>query len=201
MIGKRRLEVTMAFLVVLVLASATCEAQCVSGTSISQWKCWEQTIVGSVDFYRSGAGNPYRDLTLRVTFTSGTTSFTQEAFWLSDTTNPKNFKVRAALPPGNWTWQVAGCTGTTGGLNCATGTWAPASGAITVSANTTGPQLYARGFPTQNCNWSKSLPPTLIGCSPLVYGDRVTPFFWVGDTAWSAPAVEISAQLHGGTEA
>ena len=71
MIGKRRLEVTMAFLVVLVLVSATSEAQCVSGTSISQWKCWEQTIVGSVDFYHSGAGNPYRDLTLRVTFTSG----------------------------------------------------------------------------------------------------------------------------------
>jgi len=27
----------------------------------------------------------------------------------------------------------------------------------------------------------------------------VTPFFWVGDTAWSAPAVEIDAQLHPGT--
>jgi hypothetical protein len=200
-IGRRRLAGVMGFLVVLALVSATCDAQCVSGGSVTQWKCWEQTIVGSVDFYRSGAGNPYRDLTLRVTFTSGATSFTQDAFWLSDTANPRNFKVRAALPPGNWTWQVAGCTGTTGGLSCATGVaWTPSSGAITVSANTTGPQLYAHGFPTQNCTWSKSLPPTLIGCSPLVYGDKVTPFFWVGDTAWSAPAVEIRAQLQSGTQ-
>jgi hypothetical protein len=200
-IGKRRLAGVMGFLVVLALVSATCDAQCVSSGSIAQWQCWEQTITSSVDLYRSGAGNPYRDLTLRVTFTSGATSFTQDAFWLSDTTNPKNFKVRAALPPGNWTWQLAGCTGTTGGTSCATGvTWTPSSGAITVSANTTGPQLYARGFPTQNCNWSKSLPPTLIGCSPFVYGDKVTPFFWVGDTAWQAPAVEIGAQLHGGAQ-
>ena len=79
MIGRRRLEVTMAVLVVLALVSSRSDAQCVSGTSISQWKCWEQTITGSVDFYRSGAGNPYRDLTLRVTFTSGATSFTQDA--------------------------------------------------------------------------------------------------------------------------
>jgi Domain of unknown function (DUF5060) len=160
-IGNRRLVGVMGFLVVLALVSAACDAQCVSGTSIAQWQCWEQTIVGSVDFYRSGAGNPYRDLTLRVTFTSGATSFTQDAFWLSDTTNPKNFKVRAALPPGNWIWQLAGCTGTTGGLSCATGvTWTPSSGAITVSANTTGPQLYARGFPTRTATGaSRSLRP------------------------------------------
>ena len=127
MIRTRRLEATMAFLVVLALVSSRCGALCTSGTSIAQWQCWEQTITGSVDFYRSGAGNPYRDLTLRVTFTSGATSFTHDAFWLSDTTNPKSFKVRAALPPGNWTWQVAGCTGTTGGLSCAAGvTWTPA---------------------------------------------------------------------------
>jgi hypothetical protein len=201
MVGKRRLEVVIGFLVVLAMMSSQCDAQCVSGSSVTQWRCWEQTIVGSVDFYRSGAGNPYRDLTLRVTFTAGATSFTQDAFWLSDTTNPRSFKVRAALPPGNWTWQVAGCTGTTGGLSCATGvTWSPASGTIAVSVNTAGAQLYARGFPTQNCTWSKSLPPTLIGCSSLVYGDKVTPFFWVGDTAWSAPAVEIRAQLQSGTQ-
>jgi hypothetical protein len=200
-IKSRRLEVTMIFLVLLASASSRCFAQCTSGSSIHQWRCWEQTISSSVDFYGAGAGNPYRDLTLRVTFTSGATTFTQDTFWLGDTLNPKSFKVRAALPPGTWTWQVAGCTGTTGGQSCASGvTWTPSSGTITVSTDTTGPQLYARGFPTQNCTWSKSLPPTLIGCSPLVYGDKVNPFFWAGDTAWSAPAVEINAQLHGGTQ-
>jgi hypothetical protein len=59
------------------------------------------------------------------------------------------------------------------------------------------PQLYARGFPKQNCLWDKAFPPNLVICGPLVYGDSVTPFFWLGDTAWSAPAVEIDAQTHG----
>lgn len=200
MIESRRLGATIVFLALLELVSSRCHAQCTSGSSIHQWRCWEQTISSSVDFYGNGAGNPYRDLTLQVTFTSGATSFTQDTFWLGDIANPKSFKVRAALPSGTWTWQVAGCTGTTGGKSCTSGvTWTPSSGTITVSTDTTGPQLYAHGFPTQNCLWIQTFPAVLSNCSSLVYGDRVTPFFWAGDSAWSAPAVEINAQLHGGT--
>jgi hypothetical protein len=77
-------------------------AQCTSGTTATQFHCWEQQITSSVDFYAGGAGNPYRDLVLRVTFTGGGSSFTQDAFWVGDTLNPKAFKVRAALPPGTW---------------------------------------------------------------------------------------------------
>jgi hypothetical protein len=174
-------------------------AQCTSTSPLSQWQCWEQTLTSSVDLYNGGAGNPYRDLILQVTFTlPGVTSFTQDAFWLADTANPRNFKVRTALPPGGWTWQVSSCT--LGGVACSGVTWSPSSGPITVSTNTSGPQLYARGFPRQDCAWTKSIPPILISCPTIRYGDGVTPFFWLGDTAWSAPAVEINAQLHGGTQ-
>jgi hypothetical protein len=204
----RRLVVQTAVLgtLWLALASPRAYAQCTTGTSISQWQCWEQTIVSSVNFYNSGTGNPYRDLVLRVTFTDAVDGFifTQDAFWDGDTTNSttaKNFKVHAALPPGNWTWQVAVCTGVTGGRDCSTGvTWTPSSGTITVTSSTSGPQLYARGFPRQNCRWFRSKPPRLISCPAIVYGDQVTPFFWTGDSAWSAPAFEIDAQLHGGSQ-
>jgi hypothetical protein len=191
----------------LVLASERGIAQCTGGASIPQWNCWEQTIASSVSFWSGGGGNPYRDLILRVTFTDAVDgrSFTQDAFWVGDTTNSttaKNFKVRAALPPGNWTWQIAGCTGVTGGQDCSlpSVTWSPQTGSITVTVSTAGPQLYARGFPTQNCRILKSQPPVLVSCPAIVYGDQVTPFYWVGDTAWSAPAIEIDAQLHGGAQ-
>jgi hypothetical protein len=105
-----------------LLAGTPAKAQslCTTGASVLQWRCWEQQITSSVNFYSGGTGNPYRDLILRVTFSNPGTGaiFTQDAFWLADTTNSmtvKNFKVRAALPPGSWTWQVASCSGTTGG--------------------------------------------------------------------------------------
>lgn len=193
----------------LVVASSQASAQCVTGTSVLQWSCWEQTITsGNVDLYNAGAGNPYRDLILRVTFTlPGVMSFTQDAFWAgdpADSTTWKNFKVRVALPgpagqigsTATWTWQVTGCTGTTNGKNCATEVpWAPASGNVTVTSSTSGAQLFARGFPTQFCFWQKTNPPVLISCPPITYSDA-SAFFWLGDTAWSAPAVEIDTQLH-----
>jgi hypothetical protein len=193
----RRAVTTAVAGALLLLASARGYAQCLTGSSIVQWHCWEQTLVSSVDFYNKGAGNPYRDVILRVTFTSGATSFTQDAFWGADTgSSSQSFKVRAALPAGNWSWQVATCT--INGQNCGA-TWTPSSGTITVSSlsSISKPQLYARGFPKQNCLWDKAFPPNLVSCGPLVYGDSVTPFFWLGDTVWSAPAVEIDAQTHG----
>jgi hypothetical protein len=176
-------------------ASAATAVPCVTGSSVAQWQCWEQQITSSIDFYNNGTGNPYKDLVLRVTFTqSGTGAiFTQDAFWLADTVNPRNFKVRAALPAGTWTWQITGCTGVTGGHNCSTGvTWTPAPLPINVISSTSGPQLYARGFPTQ-FHWCAYEVPN-CGFNPITYGDLVTPFYWAGDTAWGAPGLEASGQ-------
>lgn len=195
----KHLPAVLAGLLVLALSAAPSLAQCTSSGSIVQWRCWEQQIASNVDFYNNGAGNPYRDLTLRVTFTKPATgqTFTQDAFWLADTasaTTAKNFKVRTALPPGTWSWQVAGCTGTTGGLNCANNvTWTPSSGSITVSSSTSGPQIYSRGFPSQ---WVTFLGDGTTRYSNLLYADLVTPFLWSADTAWSAPGFEASGQTN-----
>src|ERR1700694_1417390 len=140
------------FVLSLALIALSAEAQCTQTASISQWRCWEQAITSSVNFYAAGSGNPYRDLTLRIHFVDSISgsNFDQDAFWVADTIHPTQFKVRAGLSAGNWTWSIAGCTGTTGGKSCASGvTWTPASGQVTVTTSTSGPQVYARGFPTQ----------------------------------------------------
>ena len=112
-------------------------------------------------------------------------NFDQDAFWAADTSQPKLFKVRVALPAGSWTWSIAGCSGTTGGKSCASGvTWTPASGPITVTASTSGPQIYARGFPTQFPFISTD---GTFGFTQLVYAD-LYPFFWSADTAWASSA-------------
>lgn len=185
---------------VLLSAARPSLCQCTSGSSVSQWRCWEQTIVSSVDFYAGGTGNPYKDLTLRVTL-NGPQVITQDAFWVADTANPKNFKVRAALPPGTWTWSVAGCTGTTppvGGKNCASGvTWTPSSGSITVTSSSAGPQIFTRGFPTQLGYVTGG---GTSGWTNILYGDHVTPYYWSADTAWGATGLEASGQAnHWGT--
>jgi hypothetical protein len=185
-------------LMLWLLSAAPGLAQCTTGGSVIQWRCWEQTIVSGTDFYNNGAGNPYKDLILRVTFTNAATSttFTQDAFWVADTANPKNFKVRVALPAAGtqsatWTWQVASCTKTVDGQPCG-GTWTPSSGTITVTSSTSGPQIYARGFPNQ----LRAITPLFIRYTPILYADLVTRFLWAADTAWSAPGLEASGQTN-----
>ncbi|HRC87485.1 MAG TPA: DUF4038 domain-containing protein, partial [Thermoanaerobaculia bacterium] len=123
-------------------------------------------------------------------------TFTQDAFWEGSASAPKNFKVRAALPAGSWTWRVASCTGSTGGQSCATGTtWTPSSGTIAVTANTTsGVRLYDRGRPTQLLGVTGD---GQLSRSALYYQDLSQPFSWAADTAWTAPPREI----HGDTAA
>ena len=119
--------------------------------AVQEWRRWEQAITSNKDFTAS-QGNPYRDLILRVTFTNISTgqAFTQDAFWDGVLGNPTRFKVRAAFPPGTWSWQVASCTGTTGGQNCASGTtWTPSSGTISVTTASANNNLFDRGFLTQ----------------------------------------------------
>lgn len=188
----RRASAVAAFLLVLGAFPSFVAAQCKTTGPLTPWQCYEARIVSSVDLYNGGAGNPYRDLTLRVTFNNATTgaSFTQDAFWGADTANPTFFYVRTALPPGNWSWSVAGCSGTTGGRNCSSGvTWSPgALLGLSVTGTPAPGQLCQRGFPTQVANVTGS--GTTYG--PIVYGDGVTPIFWAADTAWSAPGFEAS---------
>lgn len=161
--------------------------------AVDQWKRWEKTIQSTRDYTLSG-GNPYKDLILRVEFTNGSTGqqFVQDAFWEGLFASPRSFKVRSAFPPGNWSWRVLSCQGTTGGQNCATDSgWTPASGTITVRAvTTTTIRLYDRGFPKQYVIKSGGFVSSYS--SLFYYTDEI--FFWVGDTAWAAPPREISAQ-------
>lgn len=170
--------------------------------SIPQWRRWEKTIVSSRDF-TIGGGNPYRDLVLRVQFTKRGTgeTFTQDAFWEGLTAAPKSFRARAALSAAGaqsatWDWTVVGCTGTTGGQNCAQSTtWAPASGTITVTANTSSNiRLYDRGFLKQLGLSSTTKPAFMYSWSQLFYGDSLVPFYFAADTAWTAPPREIFGQ-------
>lgn len=178
-----------------VLLPASGEAQ----DSAQQWRRWQKVIVSSRNFTLNG-GNPYRDLVLRVRFTkrNSTQSFEQDAFWEALSGAPKRFKVRAAFPPGTWDWQVVGCTGSTGNppQDCSQSTtWTPSSGYVTVSTNTSsGTRLYDRGFLGQSVLVAKTFPPQYISFGGLRYGDGVTPFFWSGDTAWTAPPREIYGQ-------
>ena len=201
----RSLLVAASLVAALALLPGVLEAQCtVSTTStatVTQWRCLEQQITsGTTDFYSGGAGNPYRDLILRIAVTGNGLSFTQDAFWAADTANPKLFKFRVALPaagpstPATYTWSIAGCTGTTANINCASGIgWSPSTGTITVNGSTAGVNLYTKGFLTQTYFTVKTLPPTYV-FSPLLYGDKATTFYWAADTVWSAPGFEASGQ-------
>src|SRR3954451_4045115 len=163
---------------------------CTQTNSISQWQCWEQAITSSVNFY-AGTGNPYRDLILRVHFVSSSgESFDQDAYWVGNTAQPTLFKVRTAFRAGTWNWSIAGCSGITGGISCASNvTWTPSSGGpITVSGSTAGPQIYARGF----LKHFGFITPTTASYSQLLYDDY-SPFFWAADTAWAGPGKDAVA--------
>ncbi len=193
---RTRWPIPLLFILSLALATHSAEAvpPCTSTTSIPQWQCWEQTIAGDAAF---SAGNPYRDLTLRIHFVSQSGfAFDQDAYWVGDATHSL-FKVRAALPvgtltpmpSGNWTWSIASCSGTTGGKSCASGvTWTPPTGPITITASTSGPQIYARGFLKQ----FGFVTPTTYSLSQLLYDDYSS-FFWAADTAWAGPGKEAAS--------
>ena len=197
LISRIRRTATLLVIVLPALATHSAEAAlptCTSAASIPQWQCWEQTITGDAAF---SAGNPYRDLTLRIHFVSQSGfAFDQDAYWVGDATHSL-FKVRAALPvgtltpmpSGTWTWSIASCSGTTGGKSCASGvTWTPSTGPITVNASTSGPQIYARGFLKQ----FGFVTPTTYTLSQLLYDDY-SPFFWAADTAWAGPGKEAAS--------
>lgn len=181
--GRRALFAALTLLAALPTVAQT--------SSALQWRRWEQAITSQKNYLAGGTGNPYRDLVLTVTYTDRATGkqFKRYGFWDGGTT----FKIRAAFPPGTWDWSTS-CTGTTAGLSCASGETATSatgpglqrSGTVNVSgviiADAPWSDLYNRGF----------LKPS-AGGRYVTYGDGVTPFFWMADTAWVAPAAATPA--------
>jgi hypothetical protein len=152
--------------------------------SIAQWRTWEQTITSKKDHYLGGAGNPYKEVVLTVTYSNAATgkSFKRYGFWEGGNT----FKIRAAFPPGTWSWTTS-CT-STGATDCSsgeagsgTGPGLNRSGTVTVSA------LIVAGHPAADL-WNRGFPQPSTNNRYLNYGDGVTPFFWMADTAWTAPS-------------
>jgi hypothetical protein len=161
---------------------------------VEQWCRWENTRLTANDYQTND--NPYRKLTLNVTFTprAGTCS---GSMWCSSFTVPgywdggKTFKIRGTFPVGTWDWSTT-CSGTSNGLNCAgdpalqgaTGTIVVGNGAGQCDpAQTRTYDLLEKGLPLPTTNT------TLL--KSLTYGDGVTPYHWRADTTWRGPIAEI----------
>lgn len=150
--------------------------------TVQQWREWEAILISPENYTQSG-GDPYSDVELDIRFTKAATgeTFVQPAFWDDEAGDPRTFKVRAAFPPGTWSWQVESCTRF--GASCAAG-WTPSQGSVVVQSNTSsGNPLYDRGFVKQFETKSGG---AVVAESHLVFPD-LTHFTWVGDTAWAAP--------------
>ena len=117
------------------------------------WERWERELTSSLDYSAGANSNPYRDLRLRATFFRATACgappptctlpncFQQEGFWdgVQGTSSARTFRVRTALPVGDWCWQtscstVAAPGGTT--PSCAGDAGLTQSGALKVTAYT-----------------------------------------------------------------
>lgn len=156
------------------------------------WERWERELTSSIDYSAGTNSNPYRDLRLTATFFRSTSCgtapssctlpncFQQAGFWdgMPGATG-KAFKVRTALPAGNWCWKTAcskvGAAGATT-PDCSQDSGLIQSGAINVTPYSGTNKLYLLGLPAPK-----------VGGSFLVYGDKTTTFPWIADTAWGAP--------------
>ncbi|MBI2497969.1 MAG: DUF5060 domain-containing protein [Opitutae bacterium] len=130
------------------------------------WTRWEQTLTTARDH-----ANPYRDITLRVTYRGPEgQSFSGFGFW----DGGRTFKVRAAFPSsGEWQWQTACSDPTDAGLHAH-------SGHVTVAPYAAENPLNRHGFLKVGANHHH-----------LVHADG-TPFLWIGDTPWAAFVAALS---------
>lgn len=124
------------------------------------WTRWEQVLKSEKEY-----ANPYRDVTLRVTFKGPKgQSFDGYGFWDGGQT----FKIRAAFSvPGEWTWSTSCSETTDNGLNTH-------SGRVMVKPYAGANPIYQHGFLKVSDNRRY-----------IVYADG-KPFLWIGDTPWSA---------------
>jgi hypothetical protein len=157
------------------------------------WEGWERELTSAADYSAGTNSNPYRDLRLQATFFRGTVCgtppatctlpgcFQQAGFWdgTQGSSSVKSFKVRTALPAGDWCWKTSCSTVAASGTttpNCASDAGLTQSGALKVTAYGGANKLYRLGMPVPKA-----------GGNFLVYGDGSTTFPWIADTAWSAP--------------
>lgn len=125
------------------------------------WQRWEHALTSTRHY-----GNPYADVTLRVTYTGpGGRSLRAYGFWDGGDT----FRIRCAFPaPGTWRWETECSDPENAGLHRQRGT-------VRVVAYRGRNPLYRHGFLKVSDNRRY-----------LAHADG-TPFLWIGDTAWAAP--------------
>ncbi|MBI4910659.1 MAG: DUF4038 domain-containing protein [Acidobacteria bacterium] len=124
------------------------------------WARWEHTFTSTASY-----PNPYRDVTLRVTFThTSGTAVSGYGFWDGGET----FKIRFLFPKtGKWTWKTSCSDIKNTDLNNQSGT-------VDVTAYKETNPLYRNGYPVISANKRY-----------LTYSNG-EPFLWIGDTAWGA---------------
>jgi Protein of unknown function (DUF4038) len=161
------------------------------GTSALQWRKWELPLTSTANYFgQDGKGNPQRDLILQVTFTqcgiSSLVRYQALGFWYGlaadgQTLDNTAFRIRIALPPGTWQWQLS-CTkrsdGSASTPDCSGDTGLNRSGRFQVNSSSAGNYLYKNGF-LQASGDGRSL----IQAQPP---NKTKRFFWLGDTVWSA---------------
>jgi hypothetical protein len=163
------------------------------GPGAAQWRKWEQPLTSTTNYFGTdGKGNPQRDLILQVTFTQcGISSLVQYhalGFWYGLAADGQSldntaFRIRIALPPGTWQWQLS-CTRrndvsvSPSTPNCAGDSGLNRSGRFQITSSTSGNFLYKNGFLQKSGNSRY-----LIAGPPITNYKR---FFWLGDTVWSA---------------
>jgi hypothetical protein len=163
------------------------------GPSALQWRKWELPLTSTTNYFGTdGKGNPQRDLILQVTYTqcivSNLVRYQSLGFWYDLTTDPTTglfvntlFRIRTALPPGTWQWQLS-CTkrpdGSVSTPNCASDTGLNRNGRFQITSSTTGNFLYKNGF------LQKSGDSRYLIAGPAT--NNYKRFFWLGDTVWNA---------------
>lgn len=197
------------FVVKPVTAQNVCAANVglASASSVGQWQKWEQTLASTQDYVgQDKRGNPYKDLTIRVTFTNCgvnnavLSTLQTYGFWYGvekDATGklvdrPKSFRIRGSFSVGTWIWQTT-CSGKTSALSsttpplqvadCANDPGLNQKGKFTVTADSTN-SLYRSGL------LSLSEDRRYLTYARTYSSSGATqriPFFWLGDTAWNVP--------------
>lgn len=143
-----------------------------AGADVMAWTRWETSLLSTKSY-----SNPYKQVTVTVTFTGPDGTHTTRAFWDGNDANGKHlFRVRSMFSvPGTYSWQTT-CSDTSNtGLHARSGT-------IAVTPYSGNNVLYKRGYPKVSGN--KRF---------LTYGDG-SPFLWMGDTAWGAPRAALPSE-------
>jgi hypothetical protein len=163
------------------------------GPGALQWRKWEMPLAGTTNYFGlDGKGNPQRDLILQVTFTqclvSNLVHYQALGFWYGlaadgQTLDNTAFRIRTALPPGTWQWQLS-CAMQTGASastpTCVSDSGLNRSGRFQIASSSTGNFLYKNGF------LQKSGDNRYLVAGPPISTTNYKRFFWLGDTAWNA---------------